>query len=72
MNGDLLEIDIPEITTTGNITADGDITARGDVLAEGDINALGEITTQQGGGISFSTHTHGGVDTGNGNTGTPN
>jgi hypothetical protein len=39
------------------------LTVKGDILAEG------EIMTQEGGGITLSTHRHSGVQTGIGNTG---
>lgn len=45
------------IDTTGNISANGTVTGSTDVVA---------------GGIALRTHTHGGVQTGGGNTGVPN
>ena len=44
------------LTATGGITINGNVNVNGDVVANG---------------VSLTTHVHGGVDTGNGNTGGP-
>jgi len=54
---------------TITMTAPGDVTITGNVSVTGTITATGEIT---GNGVALSTHTHGGVTTGAGNTGAPN
>ncbi len=50
-------LDTPLVACTGDVTVEGNITADGDVLADG---------------VSLHNHTHGGVQTGGGNTGVPN
>ena len=52
----IINISGSDITITGNITVNGTITTTGDTIAAG---------------ISVSTHVHGGVSSGNNNTGTP-
>ena len=52
----IINISGSDITITGNITVNGTITSTGDTIAAG---------------ISVSTHVHGGVSSGNNNTGTP-
>jgi len=55
-------------TKTGNTTQTGAISTTGDVVAAGNVTATGSVT---GAGISLSTHTHGGVQSGIFNTGAP-
>lgn len=52
-----VEVDAPTVHMTGDLTVDGSITAQGEVT---------------GNGIALSTHTHGGVQPGGGNTTAPN
>jgi phage baseplate assembly protein gpV len=70
-----ITLDTPLTTITGAIeggtnpmyaqttTFNGDITTTGDMAADGDVTADG---------VSLHNHTHGGVQTGGGNTGVPN
>ena len=51
------------ITIKGNVLIEGDVTTKGTITATGDV---------KGAGTSLSTHTHGGVETGGGNTNAPN
>lgn len=61
------------IDSSGNIQITGNtITIVGPVLVSGAITATGEITTNLRSGIELSEHTHGGVQTGGGNTSPPN
>ena len=53
----------------GNVKHTGNTEQTGTQQTNGTITATGDIT---GAGKSLSTHTHGGVQTGGGNTGTPN
>ncbi|MFA5248713.1 MAG: phage baseplate assembly protein V [Patescibacteria group bacterium] len=56
-----------------NVTGNTNLTTPTLVL-DGDMNCTGTITADEdvvGGGISLSTHKHGGVQTGGGTTGTP-
>jgi hypothetical protein len=50
-------ITAPTVTIVGDLDVQGEITASGDVVGDG---------------VSLSGHTHGGVETGGGNTGAPN
>lgn len=50
------------VITAGSIVMNGDLTVNGTITASGDVT---------GANISLSTHTHGGVETGAGNTGVP-
>ena len=52
----VVEITAPSVVINGDLTVSGSITADGDVI---------------GAGISLSTHTHSGVQTGSGSTGVP-
>lgn len=50
----------------------GKVRIEGDVEVEGEMTATGEITAKAGAGsVELSTHKHGGVDPGGGQTGTP-
>ncbi len=52
----------PEVTLSGNLTVAGNIATQGALTAAGEVS---------GNGITLSTHTHGGVETGPGSTGAP-
>lgn len=73
--GTSITIDTPITTITGAITGGTNPsyahTAQfnGDITTTGQIQATGNVT---GSGTSLHTHTHGGVQTGGGNTGAPN
>lgn len=65
-----------EINGNLNITIDGNatltaslVTINSDINVNGSITTTGDVTAN---GISLETHTHGGVQTGSGNTGQPN
>lgn len=61
-------LDTATTTCTGNLVVDGTIDSTGNVTAHANLSVTGTSTV---GGISFSAHRHGGVQTGGGNTGTP-
>ena len=68
-------IDAPTIHLKGNVIIDGDVTHNGNTEQTGNQTTTGTITGTTnviGGGKSLKTHTHGGVDTGFGNTAPPN
>lgn len=74
-------IDAPTIHLKGNVIIDGDVTHTGNTTHNGNTSQTGNQTTTGtitgttnviGGGKSLATHTHGGVDTGLGNTAPPN
>lgn len=52
-----------------SIILDGAVHATDNINVDGAVDAAGEVT---GDGVALSTHTHGGVTTGSGNTGAPN
>lgn len=56
------------ITASGGLTITGDITITGNINVTGTINSTGDQTA---GTISQITHTHGGVEPGNGTTSQP-
>lgn len=59
-----------KITTPGTVEVDAPtVHMTGDLQVDGSITAQGEVT---GNGIALSTHTHGGVQPGGGNTTAPN
>lgn len=64
------------ISVSGNVfelSSDGNLTAPANVDISGDLIVGGEITCTDAviGGIRFSTHRHGGVETGTGTSGPP-
>lgn len=64
----------PNITLNGNVTINGNL-SQGMGEGGGTATMLGPITVTndvKAGGKSLTTHTHGGVQTGSGNTGAPN
>lgn len=64
----------PNITLNGNVTINGNL-SQGMGEGGGTATMLGPITVTNdvtAGGKSLTTHTHGGVQTGSGNTGAPN
>lgn len=68
------EITAPEIVLNGNVTINGNLSqgmgaSGGTATMHGPVNVTNDVTA---GGKSLMTHTHGGVQTGSGNTGTPN
>ncbi len=68
-------IDAPTIHLKGNVIIDGDVTHNGNTSQTGNQTTSGTVTAAVdvvGGGKSLKTHTHGGVDTGFGNTAPPN
>lgn len=68
------EITAPEIVLNGNVTINGNLSqgmgeGGGTATMQGPVNVTNDVTA---GGKSLMTHTHGGVETGGGNTGGPN
>lgn len=67
-----VEIDATTTTITGNLVVGGGIgwgsVEGGDIVGTGNLVTTGEVTAK---GIPLSTHHHGGVQTGTGNTGGP-
>jgi hypothetical protein len=59
---------IGPVNITGNVTLTGAMSATGDVSVTGKVTATAEGTFN---GIPVSSHLHGGVQTGGGDTGTP-
>lgn len=57
------------VEAAGGIVLRGDVTIEGGVTIEGTMDASGDVT---GGGVSLSSHTHGGVQPGSGSSGAPN
>ena len=57
---------------TPNAVFTGDLHVVGNLVVEGSILAKGDIVAGGSGGVSLLKHTHGGVDTGSGNTRKPN
>ena len=55
-------------TGTANITAPGGVNVTGNISVTGTMTVSGDVN---GGGISLTGHTHGGVETGGGSTGGP-
>lgn len=80
----LVKVTAPTLHTTGDLQVDGhitvgqgittgttgagDIVASGNIVLNGSMEATGEVTANT---IPLSTHHHGGVQTGGGNTGGP-
>ncbi len=64
---DKISLNAPIIEANGQLTQ-GSGSFGGNAIFGGTITATGEVT---GNGIHLSTHKHGGVQTGSGNTGTP-
>ena len=73
-------IDAPTIHLKGNVIIDGDVTHTGNTTHNGNTSQTGNQTTTGtitgttnviGGGKSLATHTHGGVQNGNGSTSPP-
>jgi len=58
-----------ELKPAATVTIDGDLVVTGDVDADGTITAVVDVV---GDGKSLKSHTHGGVQTGGGNTAPPN
>ncbi|CCS30260.1 Gp138 family membrane-puncturing spike protein [Salmonella enterica] len=68
------EITAPEIVLNGNVTINGNL-SQGMGASGGSATMLGPVTVTNdvtAGGKSLISHTHGGVQTGSGNTGVPN
>ncbi len=68
------EITAPEIILNGNVTINGNLSqgmgeGGGTATMQGPVSVTNDVTA---GGKSVMTHTHGGVETGGGNTGGPN
>ncbi|MBN3093474.1 translation initiation factor IF-2 [Pectobacterium brasiliense] len=68
------EITSPSIVLNGNVTINGNLSqgmgaSGGTATMNGPVNVTGDVTA---GGKSLMTHTHGGVQSGSGNTGAPN
>jgi phage baseplate assembly protein V len=60
------------VTVTGNMTINGNIATSGNISASGGIKSSGSIAANSdvsAGGISLKSHTHSGVENGNGLTG---
>jgi hypothetical protein len=69
-----MTINAPTITLNGNVTINGNL-SQGMGESGGTATMLGPVTVTndvKAGGKSLTTHTHGGVQTGGGNTGAPN
>ena len=73
-------IDAPTIHLKGNVIIDGNVTHTGNTTHNGNTSQTGNQTTTGtitgttnviGGGKSLATHTHGGVQNGNGSTSPP-
>lgn len=65
-----LEATAPTTKIVSEVTIEGSLTVEGPTTLNGDVDTTGSITNN---GTSVdSTHTHGGVQPGGGNTGTPN
>lgn len=65
-----LEATAPTTRIASEVTIDGSLTVNGPTTMNGDIDSTGTITNN--GKNVGSTHTHGGVQAGSGNTGAPN
>lgn len=63
-----MEIEMPLTTWKGDINLTGNLVVNGNINCTGTVTATVDVV---GGGISLKTHTHGGVQTGGGNTGGP-
>jgi phage baseplate assembly protein gpV len=68
------EITAPEIVLNGNVTINGNLSqgmgaGGGTAIMRGPVSVTNDVTA---GGKSLISHTHGGVETGPGNTGAPN
>ncbi|MFJ5408125.1 Gp138 family membrane-puncturing spike protein [Pectobacterium punjabense] len=68
-----MTINAPVITLNGNVTINGNLSqgmgdSGGTATMNGPVNVTNDVTA---GGKSLMTHTHGGVQPGNGNTGEP-
>lgn len=68
------EITSPTIVLNGNVTINGNLSqgmgaSGGSATMHGPVTVINDVTA---GGKSLMTHTHGGVQTGSGNTGGPN
>lgn len=66
-------INAPEIVLNGNVTINGNLSqgmgeGGGTATMKGPVTVTNDVTA---GGKSLMTHTHGGVETGSGNTGEP-
>ena len=66
-------INAPEIILNGNVTINGNLSQGmgengGTATMHGPVTVTNDVTA---GGKSLMTHTHGGVETGSGNTGEP-
>jgi hypothetical protein len=68
LSPNLVTIQAPNVTVQGNMKVTGTTELQGAVTADSTITASGEV---QGNGIKLSTHVHGGVQTGGGNSGPP-
>ena len=66
---DLVEVHAGEVRITGHVIIDGDITHTGNQNTTGTVTANTDVKT---GGVSLKQHTHGGVDSGNSSTDSPN
>lgn len=69
-----MTINAPTITLNGNVTINGNL-SQGMGESGGTATMLGPVSVTndvKAGGKSLTTHTHGGVQTGSGNTGAPN
>lgn len=66
---DLVEVEAGEVRITGHVVIDGDITHTGNQSTTGTVTASLDV---KAGGVSLKQHTHGGVDSGNSSTGSPN
>lgn len=72
-----LKVDVvsPLATFSGNVAVAGNLAVTGNSTAAGNLTVAGTVTGTTdvvSGGKSLKTHTHGGVQTGGGNTGAPN
>lgn len=65
-----LEATAPTTKIVSEVTIEGSLTVEGPTTLNGDVETTGSITNN--GKRVDSTHTHGGVQSGAGNTGTPN
>lgn len=68
INAPSTTVTAPQNTFNGNVDINGNFALNGDMTSTGSITAQGEVG---GNGVSLSTHTHAGVESGNKESGSP-
>lgn len=74
VNADAATVNAPDTTINGDTAINGDVHVTGGFFVDGDSEMTGSLVTTgevTASGIPLSTHHHGGVQTGGGNTGGP-